>query len=546
MMAAADTTTREGEAPLDAARSLAELLALRAAAHPERCAIDAGEAGGATYGELHARARAVAALLRARGAAPGERVGMALPRGTDAVVAILGILLAGAAYVPLDATYPAAHLRFVTSDAGLRTILAAPGWAPDATPPGAAIIDPRGAYPVVGSARPAAGEAEAEPRGSDPAYVIYTSGSTGRPKGVVVAHDNVLALMRATAGLFDFGPDDRWSLFHSHSFDFSVWEMWGALGHGGRMVVVPPEASMEPARTLRLLADRGVTVLNQVPSIFGHLVAAYAAEPVALELRYVVFGGEGVRLASVGAFLDAYRGGPPPQMVNMYGITETTVHATFKRLDRAALADPTRSPIGVALPHLDLRVVGPDGGPVADEEVGELHIAGSGVAVGYQDREQLTRERFAVADLGGGPRRYYRTGDLVRREPGGGLEYVGRADAQVKVRGFRIELGEVEAALRLHPSIADAAVIAVDSRLGEPMLAAFVVLTPGEPAAGPPLQRVLRRHVGERLPAQYVPGRVTALASLPLTPSGKVDRAALRSAPTVADRSGPAPEGGGP
>ena len=457
-----------------------------------------------TYAELAAEARALAAVLLARGVAPGELVGLRVTRSMDVPVAILGTMLTGAAYVPLDPEYPAGRLRFIMEEAGIRHVVGQD-------------VPARGHPPA-----PEAGLPELSP--ADRAYVIYTSGSTGKPKGCVITHENVLSLLGGALPLFDVGPDDRWAQFHSINFDVSVWEMWGPLVTGGTLVIVGAEAAYDPEVFLGLLLTQRVTVLLQVPAVFRLLYEAYvdAGRP-AHTLRYVVFAGEAVDLATAAAFAEERPGGERPgavRLINMYGPTETTVYATFKHLDGEALRGTVnRSPIGQPLAHLSVTLRDDHGMEVADGSAGEMWISGAGLSRGYLNRDDLTSERFVIAD----GRRHYRSGDLARRLPDGELEFLGRADRQVKVRGYRIELAEIEGVLRGRAGIRDAAVeVAIRPDIGD-YLMAYVVpddgarLDVGEVRAE--CERLLPPHM---LPAAYV-----TLPAIPLTPSGKVDRAAL-------------------
>ncbi|MEU3202235.1 amino acid adenylation domain-containing protein, partial [Streptomyces sp. NPDC006996] len=357
-----------------------------------------------------------------------------------------------------------------------------------------------------------------------PAYVIYTSGSTGRPKAVVVAHRNVVRLFDATRKWFAFGPDDVWTLFHSYAFDFSVWELWGALLHGGRLVVVPYEVSRTPGAFLDLLADHGVTVLNQTPSAFYQLAQAEAdASPPArgLALRTVVFGGEALQPSRLA---DWYRRHPDdtPALINMYGITETTVHVTYQPLTRERATAAAASVIGVGISDLRTYVLGPGLELVAPGVVGELYVAGSGVARGYLGRPGMTADRFVADPYAAEPgTRMYRTGDLVRWNQDGELEFVGRADHQVKIRGFRIEPGEIENVLTGHPDVAEAAVVVREEQSGDARLIAYVVAQ-GALRAGD-----VREFARGRLPDHMLPAAVVVLDRMPLTANGKVDKAAL-------------------
>nr|WNA11483.1 nonribosomal peptide synthetase [Kitasatospora sp.] len=510
------------QAPPTGGTTLPELFRARAAAAPASVALVCGETA-LSYRELDDRANRLAQLLTAHGAGPERIVALALPRSIDLVVAVLAVLKAGAAYLPLDPEYPAARLAHMVADARPALVLA--GTETEAKLPGGhgapvlLLDDPAVLADLAG--RPAHTPA-VELHPDHPAYVIYTSGSTGVPKGVVNTHRNVVRLFDATRAWFDFGPDDVWTLFHSYAFDFSVWELWGPLLHGGRLVVVPYETSRTPGAFLDLLADQGVTVLNQTPSAFHQLAQAEAALPVRrLALRLVVFGGEALQPARLA---DWYRRHPDdaPVLVNMYGITETTVHVTHQPLTRDRARTGAESVIGVGIPDLRTHVL--DGGlqPVPPGVVGELYVAGPGLARGYLGRPGLTAERFVAAPYGVEPGgRMYRTGDLVRRNPDGELEFVGRADHQVKVRGFRIELGEIEAALAAHPDVTQSTVVVRQDRAGDTRLVGYVV---GREGLRP--ERV-REFTRSRLPGYMVPAAVVPLERLPITANGKLDRAAL-------------------
>ncbi|WP_208033252.1 amino acid adenylation domain-containing protein [Streptomyces cyanogenus] len=491
------------------------------------------DTGGAlTYGQLDAASDRIAAGLRARGVSRGALVGVLIDRTPDTPVALLGVLKAGCAYVPLDPSYPRARLRQVSEDCALTVVLGDPRTAEDCGL-GALDVVERDACAAHGGEAPHGGVPHGgvphgevphvEIAADDPAYVIHTSGSTGRPKGCLVSHGNVLALMRHTLPLFACGPEDRWTLFHSASFDFSVWELWGALLTGGTAVCVPADTAREPEEFLDLLERERVTVLSQVPSAFRALSRMAAARETRLALRYVVFGGERLDVDVAAEFV-RHTAPRPPVMVNMYGITEATVHSTVKFLTAADLADEGGASIGRPLPHVEISLRDDELRPVPDGETGEILIAGAGVALGYLNRPDLTAERFPTLDTDTGPRRFYRTGDLARRTESGELEYLGRNDRQVKVRGFRIELGEIEAALRAHPAVRDAAVITGASREGQALIACVVHR---DPDPGRPARAELRSHLATRLPTHMVPRRFVFVGELPLTPSGKLDRRAL-------------------
>ncbi|MEU8264344.1 AMP-binding protein [Micromonospora sp. NPDC048999] len=341
-----------------------------------------------------------------------------------------------------------------------------------------------------------------------------------------MTHRNVTALLTAALPLFAVDERDRWSLFHSISFDFSVWELWGALASGATCVLVPDDAAASPAALVDFLARERITVLSQVPSVFRSLVLAHEqAGAPPLPLRHVVFGGESVDLGVIGHFAARM---PTVRLVNMYGITETTVHATFRELSPADLTGPVRSPIGMPLPHLSIDLRDEAGARVPDGQPGEMWVGGDGVAAGYLHRPDLTAERFVTVD----GRRCYRSGDLARRLPDGALEYLGRTDQQVKLRGFRIEPGEIEAVLRDHPQVRDAAVTVITTPAGGQFLTACVVATTDELPD-------LRAHAARTLPRHMVPQRYVSVPELPLTPSGKLDRAALTDLATAPRKDTP-------
>jgi amino acid adenylation domain-containing protein len=472
-----------------------------------------------SYAELNARANRLAHHLTALGVHPDTRVAIALPRGIDMVVALLATLKAGGAYLPLDPDYPADRLAYMLGESTPRVLMtgARVRAALGDLPPSLTVLAldaptrPWETLPAVNPDVRALGLTSAHL-----AYVIYTSGSTGLPKGVMVQHAQVVRLFEATRAWFDFGAQDVWTLFHSYAFDFSVWELWGALLHGGRLVVVPHLTARSPDKFYELLCDQQVTVLNQTPSAFRQLIAAQADSDRMHHLRCVIFGGE----ALVPSMLSPWyaRNGERTQLVNMYGITETTVHVTYRPL---APEDTqcSGSPIGVRIPDLRVMLLDAHGQPVPMGVPGELCVGGAGVARGYLGRPDLTSERFVPDPFGGPGSRMYKSGDLGRWRADGSIEFLGRNDHQVKVRGFRIELGEIEAALRSHPEVREAVVLAREDIPGDQRLVAYVV--------GNAAPESLRVHLGSRLPQYMVPAACVSLQALPLTPNGKLDRKAL-------------------
>ncbi|MBU8805286.1 nonribosomal peptide synthetase DhbF [Bacillus subtilis] len=483
-----------------------------------------------SYAELNERANRLARMLISEGVGPEQFVALALPRSLEMAVGLLAVLKAGAAYLPLDPDYPADRIAFMLKDAQPAFIMtntkAADHIPPVENVPKIVLDDPELAEKL--NTYPAE-----NPKNKDrtqplsplnTAYVIYTSGSTGVPKGVMIPHQNVTRLFAATEHWFRFSSDDIWTMFHSYAFDFSVWEIWGPLLHGGRLVIVPHHVSRSPEAFLRLLVKEGVTVLNQTPSAFYQFMQAEREQPdlgQALSLRYVIFGGEALELSRLE---DWYNRHPEnrPQLINMYGITETTVHVSYIELDRSMAALRANSLIGCGIPDLGVYVLDERLQPVPPGVAGELYVSGAGLARGYLGRPGLTSERFIADPFGPPGTRMYRTGDVARLRADGSLDYVGRADHQVKIRGFRIELGEIEAALVQHPQLEDAAVIVREDQPGDKRLAAYVI--PSEETFD---TAELRKYAAERLPDYMVPAAFVMMKELPLTPNGKLDRKAL-------------------
>ncbi|HEV3458078.1 MAG TPA: amino acid adenylation domain-containing protein [Thermoanaerobaculia bacterium] len=533
---------------------LHELFAERVRIAPEAVAV-AGEGEALSYGELERRANRLARHLRRLGVGPEVRVGICVGRSPLLIVGLLGILEAGGAYVPLSPSDPAERLQLVLEDAlagaPAPLLLTVRDDAPALRLPAAVrvlYLDQLFDDETAGGEDIAA-EAGGPPSSGGPptpgalpsnaAYVIYTSGSTGRPKGVEVTHANVVRLFAATEPWFGFGPGDVWTLFHSPAFDFSVWEIWGALLYGGRLVVVPYAVSRAPQLFRQLLVREAVTVLNQTPSAFRGLSEADGHEAGPLALRRVIFGGEALELSALAPWF-ARHGDAAPRLINMYGITETTVHVTWRPVAKADLRQAHRSPLGVPIPDLRIHLLDCFGNLVPLGVAGEIHVGGAGLARGYLGRPELTAERFVPdpfaglaaepgsrrLDLNGAPgARLYRSGDLARRRPDGDLDYLGRIDSQVKIRGFRIELGEIEAALARHPAVRRTVVVARRRQDGLRQLVAYLV---GDEGAG---VETLRAFLGLQLPDYMVPALFVWLPELPLTPHGKVD---LRSLPEPA------------
>ncbi|SOU12844.1 linear gramicidin synthetase subunit C [Xanthomonas arboricola pv. fragariae] len=471
-----------------------------------------------SYDALNRAANRVAHRLLTLGVKPDDRVAVRAARGLPMLIGLLGVLKSGAAYVPIDPAYPAARQAYMLEDSAPVALLVD---EPAENTGNGADADVGVSCPLLTIMAGAPAD-EHDPRvpGLDPthlAYIIYTSGSTGRPKGVMVEHRHVVRLFSACARHFDFGTRDVWTLFHSFAFDFSVWEIWGALLHGGRLVIVPAPVAQSPKEFLRLLADEGVTVLNQTPSAFRALTAAQD-QSHNHQLRMVIFGGEALELHALLPWIERnalHR----TRLINMYGITETTVHVTYREISETEVRGGSGSPIGLPLADLSLRLLDNRGEPVPLGMTGEIYVGGGGVARGYLNRAALTAERFLTLPDND---RLYRTGDLGRRLSDGSIEYLGRNDQQVKIRGFRIELGEIEAALAAAPDV-DEAVVAVREDRGDRRLVAYVVSAPGVTLE----IADLRERLAATLAAYMIPAAFVVLDALPLTINGKLDRAAL-------------------
>ena len=487
--------------PVSAPVSVPVLFAAQVARTPAAVAISF-EGRSLTYRDLDEAANRLAHLLAGQGASPGHCVALLFSRSAEAIVAILAVLKTGAAYLPIDPALPAARIGFMVADAAPIAAITTTRLADrldgcellviDVSDIGAPAVDtqPSTALPA--------------PAPDDIAYLIYTSGTTGVPKGVAVTQYNVVQLFDSLDTGLELAPGQVWTQCHSYAFDFSVWEIWGALLHGGRLVVVPEEVARSPEDFHALLVSEHVTVLTQTPAAVGVL------SPEGLDSAALVIGAEPCPAEVVD------RWAPGRVMVNVYGPTETTMWVTKSApLTAGSGTPPIGSPVsGAALFVLDgwLR-------PVPAGVVGELYVAGAGVACGYVRRAGLTGSRFVACPFGGLGARMYRTGDLVWWGADGQLRYLGRADEQVKIRGYRIELGEVQAALAALDGVQQAVVIAREDRPGDKRLVGYVTGTadPGE----------IRAALAERLPGYMVPAAVVVLAALPLTPNGKLDTRAL-------------------
>ncbi|HLP89583.1 MAG TPA: amino acid adenylation domain-containing protein [Nostocaceae cyanobacterium] len=455
---------------------LHEVFSQQAKLRPHRTAL-VFEQERLTYQELDTKANQLAHYLIELGIKPESRVGLWVSRSVDLIVAILGILKAGGVYVPFDPDYPSDRVAYMMEDSQVAVLVTQSQFTNQIPPHQASTVFIDQLTSELAALPTTNPEIKVQP--DNAAYIIYTSGSTGKPKGVVVAHRHVVRLMLATEKWFKFNEKDVWTLFHSYAFDFSVWEIWGAFFFGGRLVIVPYFITRSPEDFYNLLCDDKVTVLNQTPSAFRQLMQAeeLICREGELELRYVIFGGEALDITSLEPWFDRHSD-DFPLLVNMYGITETTVHVTYRPIRLKDVKQRAGSLIGQPIPDLSLYILDRNYQPVPIGVVGEIYVGGAGVTRGYFNRPQLTAERMIPNPFHGeklGLNRLYKTGDLGRYLANGEIEYIGRNDHQVKIRGFRIELGEIEAVIKRHSGVRDALVIVRQESEEDARIVAYVI-----------------------------------------------------------------------
>ncbi|MGB8193271.1 MAG: amino acid adenylation domain-containing protein, partial [Chitinophagaceae bacterium] len=464
---------------------------------PGNVAVKSGDVS-LTYNELNEQANRFADyLIQQHGIAKEDLVAVKLEKSEWMIISLLGILKACAAYVPVDPAYPQDRIEYMIADSHCKLV-----------------IDENEiqSFKRVAQTYSAANHGE-QPLPSNLAYVIYTSGTTGMPKGSLIEHGNLTRLFKPHQPLFEFGADDVWTMFHSFCFDFSVWEMYGALLFGGKLIMVPPDVSKDPARYLDLLISEGVTVLNQTPSSFYNIIRQELERiEASLKLRYVIFGGEALSPVKLKEFEQRY---PATELINMYGITETTVHVTYKKITRREIENNSGN-IGKPIPTLCCYVLDANRQLLPYGVPGELYVGGKGVCRGYLNRPDLTALRF-VGDPFSKQGKLYRSGDKARLLETGELQYEGRIDDQVKVRGYRIELGEIQSLLAAHEQVESSVVITRDNETGEKELIAYIVSKGALNVSG------LRRHLGKQLPSYMLPHYFIEVKEIPLTSNGKVD-----------------------
>ncbi|TMP46554.1 hypothetical protein CWB96_13445 [Pseudoalteromonas citrea] len=521
--------------------TLVRLFEAHATISPQSIALISGNAS-MSYGELNTKANALAEYLLNLDEIKhhqGEHllIGICAKPSIELLIAILAILKAGAAYLPIDPHTPQERARFILKDAQPTLLLldSALSFAQESVLRShtydisvhlleKCLNDSQINLPICRTGR----LAQTRISGSDLAYVIYTSGSTGEPKGVLVAHDNVTQLFSNSRSIFEFSNQDTWCLFHSYAFDFSVWEIWGALLHGGKLVIVDEATKKDSATFSLFLAEHEITILNQTPSAFFPLMDKLIANPqLTHHIRKIIFGGETLELTRLTPWFNANYA--RPELINMYGITETTIHVTYASINKEmVLNNPSNSIIGNALPGYEVYILDEQRNLVTDGSVGEMYIAGTGVTQGYLQRPTLTETRFishTFAD--GNRRRLYRTGDLAKRLTNGtnnalegSLEYIGRTDDQVQIRGHRIEIGEVQHAVMALSYVSSACVVTQNKHQGD-VLVAYIVTNTAVSIA------TIRTDLLNQLPEYMVPSFFIFIDKLPLTANGKLDKAAL-------------------
>ena len=465
-----------------------------------------------TYKELNKKSNQLARVLREKGVQADSIVAIMTERSLEMIIGIIGILKAGGAYLPMDQAYPSDRIQYILEDSGANILLTTSDILEKAQFKKEVVcLEDENLY--TGDASNPAHINKPE----DIAYIIYTSGTTGKPKGVMIEHVNIVRLMVNDSMEFDFNENDVWTMFHSFCFDFSVWEMYGALLYGGKLAIVPKLTAQNPQEYLELLEKENVTVLNQTPTAFYNLVDEELKKAgKQLKIRYVIFGGEALKPIKLKGWKEKY---PQTKLINMYGITETTVHVTYKEITDREI-ELNISNIGKPIPTLTAYVLDRYGRLVPTGVPGELCVGGKGVARGYLNRPELTEEKFVENPYKPGER-IYRSGDLVRVLADGDMEYLGRIDQQVKIRGFRIELGEIESRLLKYDGIREAIVTAREDAQGNKYLCAYIVMDTDLKVSA------VRKYLSSALPEYMIPSYFVKLEKIPLTSNGKVDSKAL-------------------
>ncbi len=464
-----------------------------------------------SYKTLNKKANQLARLLRAQGVKNNDIVALFVERSLDVVVGMLAILKSGGAYLPIDVEYPVDRQNYLLTNSKAKFIVASEGAVINASEDSKII--------TIDYAEMANYDSENIDNSNTPsdlAYIIYTSGTTGNPKGVQINHNNVVRLFKNDAFQFSFSSRDVWTLFHSHCFDFSVWEIYGALLFGGQLIIVPRQEAKDTFSFLKLLQKEKVTVLNQTPSAFYNLIEASKQQGETLShLKYVIFGGEALAPIKLKDWANSH---PNAKLINMYGITETTVHVTYKDIKAEDLEKET-STIGKPIPTLSAYILNTNLKLVPKGTPGELFIAGEGLSKGYLHNEALTDTKFIVSPFNP-EEKLYSTGDWARQLPNDDLEYLGRIDNQVKIRGYRIELGEIDGQLSKHEAISKSITLVKVQDSGKQLVSYYIAETAID-------ELLLKKHLSSRIPEYMIPTHFIHLDKIPLTSNGKLNKKAL-------------------
>ncbi|MEP0264418.1 amino acid adenylation domain-containing protein [Dokdonia sp.] len=495
-------------------KNIVEIFEERALTTPDAIALSlAGEE--MTYKSLNEKANQLARYLQTQGVGPEVMVGMCIHRSLEMMIGMLGILKAGGAYVPIDPEYPNERINYILNDIDSSIVLVS-------TKSIGTIVLENHISPInLDDANSlfstyTTTNLELDLPLSNLAYVIYTSGTTGLPKGVLLEHGNVVRLFFTEEPLFDFNEKDIWCLFHSYCFDFSVWEIFGALLYGGKLVIVPEVVAKDTKAFAQLLSEEKVSVLNQTPSAFNALQEEVTDSKQEMDIRYVIFGGEALTPGALKPWATQY---PSCKLINMYGITETTVHVTFKEIGAREIS-LNISDIGKPIPTMSCYILDENFCLVPMGVTGELYVSGAGVSRGYLNRPELSEERFMTNPFNS-EERLYKTGDVAKRLSNGNIEYLGRNDKQIKIRGFRIELGEIETAINACPYANQAIVIVNEDKFYSKELVAYVVLKEEYTLDN------FKEYLSDNLPKYMVPSICIVLDEMPLTSNGKINKKAL-------------------
>jgi tyrocidine synthetase-3 len=485
-----------------------------------------------SYLELNRKSNQLAHLLIEKGVGLDTIVAIMMERSVEMIIGLLGILKASGAYLPIDPGYPEERIKYMLKDSGAKILVTVPGLSEKLLIVNCqlSIVNCQLNSPLERGAPKGRGVSKPAAHNSQLAYIIYTSGTTGKPKGVLIQHRNVVRLLFNDRNLFDFNKDDVWTLFHSYCFDFSVWEIYGALLYGGKLVIIPAMTARDPGKYWQVLIQEKVTVLNQTPSAFYALCSEVLTHSRGkTHLRYVIFGGEALKPLQLKRWASKY---PHVKLINMFGITETTVHVTYKEIgDREIHLNISN--IGKPIPTLTTYILDRNLNLLPIGAAGELCVGGAGVGRGYLNRPELTAEKFLSLFYRSYKsyrtyisKKIYKSGDLARLLANGEMEYLGRIDHQIKIRGFRIELGEIETQLLTYPQVKEAVVVPLEEENGDKYLCAYVVpVFPDSPPSSTHLDiPALRQYLSGRLPGYMIPAYFVELEKIPLTPNHKIDR----------------------